>query len=358
MWGLAVAVALCAIAFGVLVLMLLLPPTEVRSPLAVIDLDRRTVQVVGRAPLSDGGLVAPSSTPDARRPMPDAPAPPPPTIERPVVEPDREVVEPPVQPASLPAATPPPVASGEPPWRRYAVPVAVRRDQAMIAIVIDDLGLSPARTQAAIALRPPLTLSFLPYGNDLEGLTRSARAAGHELLVHVSMQPSDPAIDPGPHALTVDLDAPEILRRLRWALDRFDGYVGINNHMGSRFTADARGMDVVLAELHSRGLLFLDSFTSSGSVGFERARSQRVPAAVRHVFLDNDRSASAIEGALQEVERVAESGGLAIAIGHPYPETLAALEAWLPTLQDAGFVQVPLSAAVIRRSRAANDDRI
>ena len=298
--------------------------------------------------------------------MPDAPAPAPLPVEAPLGAPvevpvgqdAQATAQPPVQSASLPVVTPPPLASGEPPWRRYAVPVAVRRDQAMIAIVIDDLGLSPARTQAAIALPPPLTLSFLPYGNDLEGMTRSARAAGHELLVHVSMQPSDPAIDPGPNALTVDLDAPEILRRLRWALDRFDGYVGVNNHMGSRFTADARGMDVVLAELQARGLLFLDSFTSSGSVGFERARSQRVPAAVRHVFLDNDRSAAAIEDAFREVERVAETGGVAIAIGHPYPETLAALEAWLPTLQDAGFVQVPVSAAVIRRSRAAGDDRI
>ena len=199
-------------------------------------------------------------------------------------------------------------------------------------------------------------MSFLPYGNDLGELTRSAREAGHELLVHVSMQPSDPTIDPGPNALTVDLDAPEILRRLRWALNRFEGYVGINNHMGSRFTADARGMDVVLAELQSRGLLFLDSFTSGGSVGFERARSQRVPAAIRHVFLDNDRSTAAIEDAFREVERVARSGGLAIAIGHPYPETLAALEDWLPTLQDAGFGQVPVSAAVLRRSRSANDD--
>ena len=350
------AVALCAIAFGVLMLMLLLPPTEVRRPLAAIDLDRRTAQVIGPPP-PDDRLAAPASTPDTRRPLPPGP----PSADQPSPEPsaaiaERDLYEPPVRSVSVPTVAPPP--AGEPQWRRHAVPVAVGHDQAMIAIVIDDLGLNTRRTEAAIALPPPLTLSFLAYGNDLAALTGSARAAGHELLVHVSMQPSDPAIDPGPNALTVDLEGPEIRRRLRWALNRFDGYVGINNHMGSRFTADAQGMDIVLAELQSRGLLFLDSFTSGRSVGFERARSQRVPAAIRHVFLDNDRSAAAIEEALREVERVAESGGVAVAIGHPYPETLAALEAWLPSLSEAGFAQVPLSATILHRSGPGQDDRI
>ena len=347
------AIALCAIAFGVLMLMLLLPPTEVRRPLAAIDLDRRTALVIGPPP-PDDRLAAPASTPDTRRPLPPGP----PLADQPSPEPPAAVVERPelpVRPVSVPTVAPP---AGEPQWRRHAVPVAVGHDQAMIAIVIDDLGLNARRTQAAIALPPPLTLSFLAYGTDLAGLTGSARAAGHELLVHVSMQPSDPAIDPGPNALTVDLDGPEILRRLRWALNSFDGYVGINNHMGSRFTADAQGMDIVLGELRSRGLLFLDSFTSGRSVGFERARSQRVPAAIRHVFLDNDRSAAAIEAALREVERVAESGGVAVAIGHPYPETLAALEAWLPTLSEAGFAQVPLSATILHGFRPGQDDRI
>jgi hypothetical protein len=216
----------------------------------------------------------------------------------------------------------------------------------MIAMVIDDMGVDQRRSAEMVRLPGPVTLSYLPYGRDLPRQTADARAAGHELLVHVSMEPLDPKIKTGPNALTVDLGEDEIRRRLDWALDVFGGYVGINNHMGSRFTSERPGMDVVMDELRARGLLFLDSRTVQHSVGAAVASAHGVPHAGRHFFLDNELSIAEVNRQLAETERVARQTGFAVAIGHPHDVTIAALRAWLPTLEERGFVLVPISAIV------------
>lgn len=234
----------------------------------------------------------------------------------------------------------------EPAWRRHAVTVGNEVGKPMIAIVIDDMGLDQRRSAAAMALPGPLTLAFMPYGRDLARQTAAARAAGHELIVHVAMQPLGTANDPGPNALMVELPAAEISRRLDWALASFDGYVGINNHMGSRFTTDRAGMDVVMAALKARGLLFLDSRTGQHSVGASTAAAHRVPYAARHIFLDNEISASEVSMQLAETERVARQTGVAVAIGHPHDVTIGVLKAWLPSLAEKNFVLMPISGVV------------
>ena len=113
-------------------------------------------------------------------------------------------------------------------------------------IVIDDLGIDQRRTKKVIALPGPLTLAFLPYGYNLKTLTASAVANSHELLVHLPMQPQAVDADPGPNALLRSLSETEIRNRIEWSLSRFDGFVGINNHMGSDFTTWERGMSVVM----------------------------------------------------------------------------------------------------------------
>jgi polysaccharide deacetylase 2 family uncharacterized protein YibQ len=220
----------------------------------------------------------------------------------------------------------------------------------MIAVVIDDMGLNRALSRRAISLKG-LTLSYLPYGEDLPAQTAEARAAGHELLVHVSMAP-DGHGNAGPNALLPGLSEDEIARRLDWALGRFTGYVGINNHMGSRFTADQKGMTEVLARLKSRGLLFLDSRTTSHTVGPQIARQLGVPFAERGVFLDNVETVEAVRSRLAELEALARREGAAVAIGHPKEATLAALDPWIAQLPARGFVLVPLSA-IVRRNLTA-----
>lgn len=247
---------------------------------------------------------------------------------------------------------------GEAPWRRHAVAVAPA-DLPMIAIVLDDLGLNRSAARRAIALPGPLTLAFMTYAEGLDGMSAEARAAGHELMVHMPMEPRDRRHNPGPNALTTDAPPDELIRRLDWGLDRFDGYVGINNHMGSHFTAWGRGMATVMTQLKARGLLFLDSKTSGSGVPGRLAAELGVPFVERDVFLDNDpNDAAAIRRQLAEAEDIARRRGFAVAIGHPHTATLDALADWLPGLEERGFTLVPVSRIAARRLAQSSADEI
>lgn len=265
---------------------------------------------------------------------------------------------PPSQPASPPSGTqtnPSPAApSGkQPAWLRFATtaPVDVR-DQPRIAIVIDDLGLDRPRTERAIALPAAVTMSFLAYAGDLAHFSEEARRNGHEMIVHVPMEPVNPKEDMGPNGLATNQPRDEVLRRLDWDLGRFDGYVGINNHMGSRFTGDAQAMGWVMEDLKSRGLMFLDSRTIATSIGAKAAAAADVPFAERDVFLDDDQSATAVQQRLQDTEQIARHKGTAIAIGHPHDATINALIGWIAKLPSKGFVLVPLTDVVKARMGA------
>ncbi len=249
---------------------------------------------------------------------------------------------------------PPPASAGAPAWQRFALAAPDIGGRPMIAIVIDDMGLDRKRSARAVGLGGPLTLSYLTYADDLGEQMAAARSHGHELLLHVSMEPTSRTVDPGPNALLTDLPPDEIRRRLAWGLERASGYVGINNHMGSKFTGDAAAMAVVMAELRSRGLLFLDSRTTPDSAGGREAHRAGVPLLERNVFLDNDNEVAAVNARLAEAERIARHHGAAIAIGHPRDATLQALAAWVPGLMQRGFVLVPLTAILRARPPQAS----
>jgi len=232
-------------------------------------------------------------------------------------------------------------------WQRHAV--AAKPDGSpMVAIVFDDLGIDKARTRRAVALPGPMSMSFLTYATRLTDQTAAARAAGHEIWMHVPMEPSSTTVDPGPNVLKTGLSRSELLTNLRWNLDQFGGYVGINNHMGSRFTADPTGMQWVMVELKARGLAFLDSVTSGASQGSRAAAAAGVDFATRNVFIDHEDDIETIRKQLARIEALAKKQGHAIAIGHPREKTLAAITPWLVTLADRGFQLVPVSALLNR----------
>jgi polysaccharide deacetylase 2 family uncharacterized protein YibQ len=233
------------------------------------------------------------------------------------------------------------------PWRRYAVAVAETGEAPRIALVIDDLGLNRPNTRRAIALPAPLTLAFMTYAEGLQELAAAARARGHELIVHFPMAPSDAAHDPGPEALRLDLSPEELARRLDWGLGRFEGYVGINNHMGSGFTSWRPGMEQVMAEVKARGLLYLDSMTTADSLGVTLAARLGVPHARRDIFIDNEAgNRAAIRRQLARLEERALRRGSAVGIGHPHDLTLEELARWIPEVRRRGFHLVPISAVV------------
>jgi hypothetical protein len=236
-------------------------------------------------------------------------------------------------------------------WVRNAIAFTDDRARPLIVVVIDDMGLDQPRARRVLDLPAPLTLSYLPYARDLQAQTQAARGRGHELMLHLPMEPTSAALDPGPNALLTTLADEAIRRRTIAALDSFSGYVAVNNHMGSRFTTWRPGVETALKEIRARGLAWLDSRTHAHSVGGQIAGELGLPHLDRHVFLDDVDSADAVRQQLAETERIARQQGIAIAIGHPHDATIKALAEWLPTLRAKGFAQAPISAAFIRRGR-------
>lgn len=234
----------------------------------------------------------------------------------------------------------------EPAWQKHAAaPIADQTQSAYpkIAIIIDDLGLDQAAAERLGKMQGPLTLAFLPYADELEEQTLAMRAAGHELMVHLPMQSHRASADPGDNALLTNLSFDEFGARVDWNLNRFDGFVGVNNHMGSLLTEDPALMVRLMARLRSEGLLFVDSLTTPRSMGERAAKALGVPFVARDIFLDNEQDEDYILRQLASTEKIAQMRGYAIAIGHPYTVTLDVLEKWQDGLAFKGFELVPIS---------------
>lgn len=232
----------------------------------------------------------------------------------------------------------------QPLWLKNAIAFTPPDGLPMIAIVIDDMGVDRNRSEHMWDDIPaPLTLSFMTYAHDLDEQTQAARARGHELMLHMPMEPSSVTIDAGPNVLMTTMPDTEIRNLANWGMDRFAGFIGVNNHMGSHFTEDSHAMHIVLQEIQKRGLLYLDSRTSSHTVGPKVARELGMAALERNVFLDNDNVPAKVLNQLQEVERLARQHGHAIAIGHPRDATIRVLKDWIPEARARGLAIVPIS---------------
>lgn len=243
--------------------------------------------------------------------------------------------------------TPPAPEPGLPGWS------AGRK--ARIAIVIDDMGLNMRESRRAVALPEAVTLSYIPYAPRLREQTREARDAGHELMLHLPMEPMG-RDNPGPGALLTGLPEEELRQRLALALSSFVGFDGVNNHMGSKFTASEQGMEIVVDELRRRQLFFLDSRTSAQTVGEKVARREGLPAIGRDVFLDDSMTYEAVKSQIAQLERVARRKGYAVAIGHPHAATLQALEEWIPEAKRNGFEFVAVRSLVLQLAETAREE--
>ena len=243
-------------------------------------------------------------------------------------------------------------AAGRQPWRVYSRPFNALETRPRIAIVITNLGISATSTQSAIQELPgAVTLAFAPYARRLEEWINASRAAGHEVIITLPMEPLDyPRSDPGPYGLLTTLNAEQNLRRLEWVLSRFTGYVGVTNFLGSRFTTDAQALRPVLVELKRRGLLFVDGRDNPLSVAPRLATEVGLPRAVNDIFLDQQANRITIDAQLEEIEQIARANGAAVAFGQPFPVTIARLKRWIRTLNERGLVLAPVSAVAGRQS--------
>jgi polysaccharide deacetylase 2 family uncharacterized protein YibQ len=215
-----------------------------------------------------------------------------------------------------------------------------------VAILVGGLGIGSAETQVAIAKLPPqISLGFTPYASGLQHWADEARAHGHESIVQVPMEPFDfPNNDPGPQTLLTSLPAAANLERLRWSMGRIEGYVGLSNFMGAKFTADPDALRPVLTETAHRGLLFLDDGASPRSLVTQLAGGLGLAAARSAVTIDAVPSPDAIDAALATLEDRARRDGSAIGVAGPLPVTLERIAKWAAALKSRGIALVPVSA--------------
>lgn len=221
----------------------------------------------------------------------------------------------------------------------------------LLTIIMDDLGRSTNTAKALLLMAQPVTFAILPDEPQAAHVAEMAHAAGREVMLHVPMEPQGyPAVNPGRDALFVKQSDAEIRRQFDLLLARIPHATGTNNHMGSRFTEDARALSPVMESLQEKGLFFIDSRTTGHSKVSEVARRFGVPTLNRDVFLDNVAEVEAIAHEIRRLEGKARHQGMAIGICHPYPETLEALRRELPGLVARGITVVPVSVLLQKQA--------
>ncbi len=216
-----------------------------------------------------------------------------------------------------------------------------------LVLIIDDMGNQLRNGRAVVALPGKLTVAVLPHTPHGARLARAAHAAGKEVMLHAPM--SNLAGTPlGRGGLTSCQSEEKFRATLAAALNSVPHTVGVNNHMGSELTQQPTQMAWVMEELRERGLYFIDSRTSALTVAARTAGRYRVPHLSRKVFIDNSRERAAIEGSFQRLLEEVERTGLAVGIGHPYPETIDYLRAAMPRLPCRGIRLALVSEALDR----------
>lgn len=233
----------------------------------------------------------------------------------------------------------------QPRWQTNAHRIDVPEGHAQIAIVIDDMGVAADNSQAVIDHLPKeITLAFLPYGEATMAQAKAAFKRGNDIMIHLPMQPHRKTANPGPHALYADDVTAQLERKIRLNFkDLKNMSVGVNNHMGSKFTESLSGMRTVLEAVDKEHMFFLDSITTGNSATDTARTGLNLPILKRHVFLDHEVTPEFINTALAKAESHAKKHGAAIAIGHPYPATTEAIAAWAPTLAEKNISLVPIS---------------
>jgi uncharacterized protein len=235
-------------------------------------------------------------------------------------------------------------------WRVRQVPRLYRA-----AIVIDDLGGDLAAAEKLLRLPYALTFSVLPYLAYSATVADEANRDGREVMLHLPMEADQGSVVAlGKGGIRVGMGGPEVADVLGGDLASVPYVRGVNNHMGSRATADARLMTEVMRTLAQRHLYFIDSRTTVSTVAYDAARQEGIPTFFRSVFLDDKENTAYSLQQLETFRRIIEKRGAALAIGHPHPTTIEALAKFLPELErdvelvpPSELVRLPQVAAIL-----------
>ncbi|HKO54569.1 MAG TPA: divergent polysaccharide deacetylase family protein [Thermoanaerobaculia bacterium] len=225
-------------------------------------------------------------------------------------------------------------------------PATTQKRAGEIVLILDDIGFSHQPLGEAMQIDPNLNFAVIPNGARAGEYARQLHARGFEVLCHLPMEPIGyPRMSPGPNAVLTSMSDDEVARITRENVGAVPFAVGVNNHMGSRATADRRVMTSVLSAL-PKGMYFIDSKTTGGSVAGSLAKEMNIRTASRNVFLDDEQSEAAVRRQLAELADEARSRGVAVGIGHPYPVTVKVLAEEIPKLRTRGFRLLRASAVV------------
>ena len=244
-------------------------------------------------------------------------------------------------------------ADGRQPWLEYSRGFKRADRKPRIALIVTNLGLSATYTKAALKLLPEdITLSFSHVAPRLKSWIREARQKGHEVLMDIPMEPLGfPKNDPGRATLLTSSNEVENLNRLEHVMKKAGGYVGLLGTLGTKFMLHSETFLPILKTIKQRGLIYVDSRSTSRSLGPELASSIQLPRAFNNIFIDKEPSNQKIKGKLDELEKIALKKRFAVGIAQPFPLTIEILSQWAEKLKAKQISLAPITAVVDKQSQ-------
>lgn len=236
-------------------------------------------------------------------------------------------------------------ADGTKSWQYYAKPFERKGKEPMIAVIIAGLGQAKGVTEKALVLPENFTLSFSPYGKDVEKWAQTARLTAHEKLVDLPMEASNyPAADPGPYGLILAKGLQENETRLQWLMSRFTGHIGFLTPQDEVYTANDEALKVMLQSLANRGLMLVVGHEPARTETKEMLETTSTPNVIADMLVDEELLDTSIDTRLNALEQLAVKRGYAVGIVQATPLSLERLKQWVGTLEGKGIVLVPVSA--------------
>ncbi len=242
-------------------------------------------------------------------------------------------------------------------WAGLSQPVQAQspvQAQAVIGIIIDDMGKRLETGRRVLALPGPVACAFLPRASHTRELAELANRRNREVLLHLPMDSVDGrALDNG--AVTLEMTESQFVRTVLDNLERVPHVIGVNNHMGSLLTRHPGHMRWLMEAMRRQEpLFFVDSRTTKATVALQVAEENGIPAIRRNVFLDNEADEKAIALQFDRLVALARKQGTALAIGHPYAQTLAVLERRIPQLVSENIQLVSVRELIERQQEGEN----
>lgn len=219
-----------------------------------------------------------------------------------------------------------------------------RKYSGKLAVIVDDCGYDMSSVRTLLNTGLPLNFAVLPYKPYSSDVLEMIKSDGRVAMLHLPMEPVDrSAMSEGSSTICTDMSKDKILELTRKAINSLPGVSGVNNHQGSKATADSATMTTVLQELRNQDLFFVDSRTSSKSVARDKAVAMGVPTARNDIFLDNSSDVQAIRNQIYKAMDIAEKNGSAIAICHARPNTAKAWSMYAEEIKNTGIELVPIT---------------